>query len=170
LTVTYSYSTNDTFTIAHARKLAGKVSADMDQCRLFYGEPSTSNIEAYRDELIVMLAGRFVDRYEFGYKTADDRRVVSWRYRVTSSGDLEGGRSGGLHASADIANAVMFNYLWTNTAWWELTEAARDRVRADHEVRRSAGDPPSDGSGHWVQDRSYGAGGVVLQREEFRPW
>lgn len=168
--MTYSYTTTETFTIAHARKLAGKVSADMDQCRLFYDQPSEADIVQYRDELIVMLAGQFVDRYEFGFRTADDRRVVSWRYRVTASGDLDGGRSGGLHAKADIANAVMFNYMWTNTAWWNLTEPGRDKVRAEHDVQRSAGEPPSDGSGRWVQDRSYGAGGVVLQREEFRPW
>lgn len=170
MTVTYSYTTNDTFTVAHARKLAGKVAADMSQCRLLYGRPSEADIVSYRDELIVMLANKYIDRYEFGYKTADDRRVVSWRYEVTASGDLEGGRSGGLHAKADITGAVMFNYMWTNSAWWGLAEAGRDKVRAEHDVDRNAGDPPADGNGRWVQDRSYGAGGVVLQREEFRPW
>lgn len=168
--MTYSYTTNETFTVAHARKLAGKVSADMSQCRFFYEKPSEANIVRFRDELVVMLAGEYVDRYEFGFKTADDRRAVSWRYRVTASGDLEGGRSGGLHAKADISKAQWFNFMWTNVAWWDLTEAARDRVRAEHEINRGDGEPPSDGDGRWVQDRSYGAGGVVLQREEFRPW
>lgn len=168
--MTYSYTTSDTFTVAHARKLAGKVSADMSQCRLFYGQPSEAEVANYRDELVAMLAGMYVERYEFGFKTSDDRRVVSWSYRVTASGELEGGRSGGLHAKADISNAAMFNFMWTNTTWWNETEAERDRVRATHEINRTSGQPPADGNGRWVQDRSYGAGGVVLQREEFRPW
>lgn len=170
MTMTYSYTGTESFTVAHARKLAGKVSADMDQCRLFYGSPSEADIESYRGELVTMLAKKYVDRYEFGFKTADDKRVVSWRYKVTASGDLEGGRSGGLHAKADINGATMFNYMWTNAAWWDLSEPGRATVKAEHSVNRVSGEPPADGAGHWVQDRSYGAGGVVLQREEFRPW
>jgi len=168
--VTYSYTNTDSFTIAHARKLAGKVSADMNQCRLFYGQPSEIGIAQYQDELVVMLADEYVDKYEFGFKTSDDSRVVSWRYTVTASGDLEGGRSGGLHAKADISGAVWFNFMWTNTKWWNLTDAGRETVRARHKIVRTSGEPPTDGAGRWVQDRSYGAGGVVLQREEFRPW
>jgi hypothetical protein len=168
--MTYSYTTNETFTVAHARKLAGKVSADMDQCRLFYGQPTASDITDYREELVVMLAGQYIDRYEFGFKTPDDRRVVSWSYRVNSSGDLDGGRSGGLYAKGDVAGAAMFNFMWTNTSWWNASESERNEERAKHNVDRTSGQPPSDGNGRWVQDRSYGAGGVLLQRDEFRPW
>ena len=50
--MTYSYTDTDSFTIAHARKLAGKVSADMNQCRLFYGQPSEIGIAQYQDELL----------------------------------------------------------------------------------------------------------------------
>ncbi len=112
MTMTYSYTGTESFTVAHARKLAAKVSADMNQCRLFYGSPSETEIAKYRDELVTMLAGKYVDRYEFGFKTASDERVVSWRYRVTAAGDLDGGRSGGLHAKADNSNAMMFNFMW----------------------------------------------------------
>lgn len=168
--MTYSYTTSETFTVAHARKLAGKMAADMSQCRILYGQPSETDIADYRDELVAMLAGGYVDRYEFGYKTASDERVVSWRYWVTASGDLEGGRSGGLHAKADIAGASMFNYMWTSTKWRNESESSRDKVRGTHAVNRTSGEPPADGNGRWVQDRSYGAGGIVLQREEFRPW
>lgn len=170
MTTSYTTSASESFTVVHARKLAAKVAADMNQCRLLYGKPSEADIGDYRDELVVMLAGQYVDRYEFGYKTAADRRVVSWSYRVNASGDLDGGRSGGLYAKADIHGAVMFNFMWTNTKWWNESSAERTKIRATHNVDRTSGEPPSDGSGRWVQDRSYGAGGVVLQREEFRPW
>jgi len=152
MTMTYSYSGTESFTVAHARKLAGKVSADMNQCRLFYGSPSEADIESYREELVAMLARKFVDRYEFGFKTADDKRIVCWRYRVTVAGDLEGGRSGGLHAKADIRGANLFNFLWTNVAWWGLSEPGRMTVRAEHSVdAKAASRQPTDrDTGFWT--------------------
>jgi hypothetical protein len=95
---------------------------------------------------------------------------VSWRYRVTSAGDLEGGRSGGLYAKADVAQARWFNFLWTSQKWADLSESARAAVNAQYHLDRGDGDPPQDGSGRWVTDRTYGSGGVALRREEFRPW
>src|SRR5689334_17499738 len=108
--MSYSYTTNETFTLAHARHLAAKVAADMHQCQRFYGKPTDAKIEDYQQELIVLLYGRYVESYEFGFKTSDGRRVISWLYIVSPSGDLEGGRSGGLFPTADISGAVTFNF------------------------------------------------------------
>jgi hypothetical protein len=170
MTVSFSYTTTDSFTLTNAKKLAAKVSADMDQCRRFYGRPSETSIIQFRDELVVLLAGRYVSTYEFGFTTTDDKRIVSWRYKVNTAGDLEGGRSGGLYAAAETSKGQWFNYLWTNSTWANLTSSDRDKVRAQYNINRVDGDPPSDGSGHWVRDRTYGSGGVALEREEFRPW
>lgn len=97
-------------------------------------------------------------------------RVVSWYYTVTPAGDLEGGRFGGLYPQADVSGADWFNFMTTNTNWSALTEAQRDGVRAKHSIRRTFGDPPSDGSGRWVSDRTYVSGGIAIVRKEFRPW
>jgi len=168
--VTYSYTATESFTLAHAKKLAAKVIADMHQCRRLYGRPSESSIEAYQTELVVLLAGEYVSKYEFGFKTDADQRIVSWRYTVGPAGDLEGGRSGGLYATADIDDARMFNYLWQSDKWNDLLPSEQAKVNAKHTIERVAGDPPSDGSGRWVRDRRYVAGGVAIEREEFRPW
>lgn len=168
--MTYSYTTTESFTIAHARKLAAKVTADMDQCRRWYGEPSAAEIAAYGEELVAMLHGQYVTKYEFGYQTSDDRRIVSWLYKVTAAGDLDGGRSGGLYAQADVGNATMFNFLTTNSAWSGLGAAGRDKVREKHSITRVSGEPPKDGNGRWVRDKTYASGGVAIEREEFRPW
>lgn len=167
--MSYSYTTTESFTITNARKLAAKVIADMHQCRRFYGEPTESWIERYNAELVVMLAGEYVSSYEFGYQKGD-HRVVSWYYQVTPAGDLQGGRSGGLYAQADVTGATSFNFMTTNRSWAVLTEAGRDTVRAKHSITRVAGDPPTDGSGHWVSDHTYVSGGVAVVRKEFRPW
>jgi hypothetical protein len=170
MTVSYTYATTDTFTLTHARKLAAKVTADLHQCRRFYGSPTSEvDITAYNEELVVMLAGGYISSYEFGYR-ANGQRVVSWYYTVTAAGDLEGGRSGGLYATANVYGASWFNFMTTSNAWSSLTEAGRDAVSAKHTVNRVNGEPPSDGSGRWVSDRTYVSGGVAVRRKEFRPW
>lgn len=168
--MSYSYTTSESFTIAHARKLAARVSADMKQCNRFYFKPSDAEIEAYNEELVVMLAGGYVSKYEFGFKTADDRRVVSWLYKVTAAGDLDGGRSGGMHAWANVSTAKMFNFMSYSDDWFALDTAGRQKVKAKHSIRRTTGEPPLDGNGLWVRDRTYSAGGVAIERQEFRPW
>lgn len=168
--MSYSYTTSESFTIIHARKLAAKVSADMEQCRRLYGYPSADAIAKYQEELTVMLHGGYVSEYEFGFKTADDRRVISWKYKVTSDGDLQGGRSGGLYTQANISNATMFNFMTYSYKWSGLTATQQDVVDAKHSVARTDGQPPADGNGSWVRDKTYSAGGVAIERQEFRPW
>lgn len=170
MTMTTAYTKSESFTVINARKLAAKVAADMHQCQRFYGWPSAKEVEEFNGELIVLLAGHYVSQYEFGFKTEDDRRVVSWRYRVTTAGDLEGGRAGGLVPSADIRGAVNFNFLWTTTSWADLTQSERAAIEAHHNVHRTISEPPVDGNGRWVRDRTYVSGGVAMEREEFRPW
>jgi hypothetical protein len=169
--MTMSFTTTESFTKTHARRLAAKVAADMHQCRQLYGSPAESSIEAYQDELVVMLAGQYLEAYEFGFETTDERRVVTWRYTVSSTGDLVGGRSGGLFAAADVSRAQLFNQRTPNAAWWGLSPAERERIEGQHSVRRVTKSGPTDGNGYWAEERVYDSGGgVAMTRKEFRPW
>lgn len=168
--MSYSYTTTKSFTLTHARLLAAKVAADMHQCQRFYGQPTEKQIENYQQELVVLLHGGYVKSYEFGFKTTDERRVVSWLYTVGPSGDLEGGRSGGLFPSADITNAITFNFLTTSAAWSNLSTVERDKVKASYSVRRIDGSAPQDGNGYWDSSRHYASGGIAVTRKEFKPW
>ena len=170
MTTSYSYTTSETFTRTHARRLAAKVAADMHQCQRLYGHLTDAEIEDYQEELTTLLHGRYVKSYEFGFKTKDDRRVVSWFYTVGPAGDLEGGRSGGLFPSADISDAVVFNFLSYNSEWSALSDKERDKIKASYSVQRVEGSPPKDGKGHWDSSRHYASGGVAVTRKEFRPW
>lgn len=170
MTVTYSHTATESFTLTDARKLAAKVIADMYQCHRLYESPSESSIEAYQTELVVLLAGRYVSEYEFGFKSSAGKRIVSWQYTVTAAGDLQGGRSGGLYAAADVSSAQFFNFLWRSAEWRKLTNAEQAKVNAQHTIDRVEGDPPRDGSGRWVRDRQYVSGGMAIERKEFRPW
>ena len=165
-----TYTISETFSITHARRLAAKVAADMHQCQQFYGYPTDAKIKKFEQELVVLLHGGYVESYEFGFQTKDERRVVSWHYTVGPSGDLEGGRSGGLYPSADIADAVTFNFLAYSSGWFALSQAEKDKVKAQYSVRRTDGSPPRDGRGYWDSSRHYASGGVAVTRKEFRPW
>jgi hypothetical protein len=168
--MSYSYTTTETFTLTDARRLAAKVTSDLRQCQYFYGRPSDTSIDAYQEELTVLLHGGYVESYEFGFQTSDGHRVLSWSYTVGPAGDLEGGRSGGLYASADISNALWFNHLTYTAAWFALSLAARERVRAEYTLHRTTQASPSDGDGYWESSRHYTSGGVAVTRKEFRPW
>lgn len=168
--MTDSYTLTETFNVTHARKLAAKVVADMHQCNLLYGKgPTNTAISGYEQELVAMLAGGFVSSYEFGFQTPSGKRVLSWKYTVGLSGDLEGGRSGGLYAQADLGGTSLFNFMTTNNKWAALTASDKSKVESQHEVQRVAGNPPADGTGYWSSTRSYAAGGVAVNRQEFRP-
>jgi hypothetical protein len=169
MTTSYSYTTSETFTLTDARRLAARVAADMHQCQKFYDYPTDAKIKDYEQELVVLLHGGYVESYEFGFKTCDERRVVSWLYTVGPSGDLEGGRSGGLFPSADISNAVMFNFLSCNAEWFALPKIERDKIEASYPVQRTEGSAPQDGNGYWDSSRQYTSGGVAVTRKEFRP-
>ncbi len=166
----YTYTVTETFTLTHARRLAAKVAADMHQCQRLYGHLTDTEIKDYQQELTVLLLDGYIRTYEFGFKTKDGRRVVSWYYTVGPSGDLEGGRSGGLFPTADISTAVMFNFLTYSSEWFALNDIEKDKVRANYTVRRATGTSPQDGNGYWDTSRYYVSGGAALTRKEFRPW
>src|SRR6266702_3687904 len=141
-----TYTISETFTLTHARRLAAKVAADMHQCQRFYDHPTDTQIDNYQQELTVLLHGGYVNSYEFGFTTKDGRRVVSWHYTVGPSGDLEGGRSGGLFPTADVSDTIWFNFLTPSAEWYALSTAERDKIKASYSVRRSEGSPPQDGN------------------------
>jgi hypothetical protein len=159
-----------TFTRTHARYLASKVVADLYQCSLLYDQPSSDSIEAYEEELTTLLADGYVATYEFGFKR-DEKRVLSWYYTVGPTGDLEAdSRSGSLTRGVAIGSARYFNFLTYSDEWWSLSPTARSGIKEKLPLQRTSGSAPGDGSGRWVIEQSYSAGGVLVSRRVFQPW
>ena len=160
----------ESFTRTHARYLASKVVADLYQCARLYGSPSTRSILDYESELVEMLAGGYVSEYEFGLKQ-NEKRLLSWSYRVTAGGDLVGGddRPGGLFARASVAAAFYYNFLSYSPAWFILPETEKQTIFACLPFTRTSGSLPTDGNGYWIADRTYSNGGVAVARRTFRP-
>ncbi len=166
--MTFTYTT--AFTRTHAKYLASKVVADLYLCSLVYGRPASASIESYEEELVTLLAGRYVATYEFGFKRSG-KRVLSWFYSVGTAGDLDGDiRSGGLVRGIDVSSALYFNFMTHTDAWFDLSVTDRKAIEDALPFQRSAGSEPGDGDGYWATERRYAAGGVLVERRVFRPW
>ena len=163
-------SASQTFNIADAKRLTSKVIADMHQCQQFYKTPTDADIAKYQEELIVLLNGRYVERYEFGFRTANGKRVISWRYKVSAAGNLEGGRSGGLHARADVSAATWFNYLWHSDKWNQMSRSSREAVEGTYKLNRSSVTHPQMGRAAGLRVPLMSQVVSLMQREEFQPW
>lgn len=165
-----SYSYSESFTIAHARHLASKVVSDLYQCSLLYDRPGLERINAYQEELIVLLAGGYVEAYEFGFKK-NGGRVLSWYYTVGPAGDLQSdSRSGSLKRGVYVTDAEYFNFLTYSNSWSNLGPAEKATVEEKLPFQRPSGSAPADGNGYWEAEHGYTAGGVLVQRKAFRPW
>jgi hypothetical protein len=115
-----------------------------------------------------MLAGGYVATYEAGFRK-DGQRVVSVRYRISSTGTVTDESAGGIYARADITGGAWFTFMTYSAAWSQLGESARVAVRRSHPIDRTAGDEPTDGDGYWEGGRSYESGGTSASRSGFRP-
>lgn len=165
-----TYTTSKTFTRTHARHLGSKVAADLRQCSLFYDAPDPDAVADYEAELVELLTGGYMDRYEFGFKR-DGKRILSWRYVVGPDGDMDSvtGDAGSLYALAKTIGASYYNFVSYSDAWWALTPTERDKIKQALPISRASGSLPGDGNGYWAESRDYGAGGVRVTRQEFRP-
>lgn len=167
--MTSTFTNTATFTIVHARYLASKVAADMHLCAQYYGKPSEQQIREYAEELAQYLNAGYVEEYEFGYKK-NGNRVVSWRYKVNSSGLLTtDDRAGKVVPYVDITGAIFFNFLTPNSKFFRLSESEQARFEAGLPFQRPGGQSPSDGSGYWTSDRNYFSAGCGLNRQTFQP-
>jgi len=168
---TFTTTASATFTLLHAKQLASRVSADMKPCQQLYGYPATDDlISRFATELAHLLNEGYVSEYEFGFQRAG-QRVVSCHYRVRD-GDMSAAndRPGGIVSGVDITGAISFNFLTTNSKWASLSQAEKEAFNAKLPIQRGFGAPPSDGLGHWQEDKSYSAAGTVMNRRVFKPY
>lgn len=170
MVLTYTTSKTTSFTLTHARELASRVIADLRMCSRHYDSPKAGSLDAYQDELVQLLHKGYLETYEFGFKK-NDKRVISWYYTVSASGDVEGGSPGGVHARAKIEGAIFFNFVTYSSKWWELSAEKKSKFKEGLDIERGNGSAPMDGDGYWdSNDRGYAAGGTLLTRGTFKSY
>ena len=107
--------------------------------QLFYGKPSDDNIEAYIEELVILLVNKCLKMVEYGFKRGDSWVVVA-RYTVQSDGtSVTDDRSGRVPAGANTSSALWHSFLEYNGTWFSLSENERQRIRNSLPFQRTDG-------------------------------
>src|ERR1700722_6545442 len=86
--MTLSYTTTDTWSLTHARYVAGKVAADLRQMQQAYCRPSDQEIEDYLGELIAVLNDGYLETVTYGFKRDEMWLPATLRYTALSLGTL----------------------------------------------------------------------------------
>lgn len=166
--MTYSYTTTSTFTRTHAIYLASKVAADLRQMQLFYERPYNKDIEAYIEELAILLVNRCLKMVEYGFRRGDSWVLVA-RYVINASGlSLVDDRPGRIPPDANIAGASWYSFLEYNDYWWRLSESQRQQITMSLPFTRTTGTEPRSGILGWTGNRTYSKNGVSLERGVYR--
>lgn len=148
------------------RELAGKIAADLRQFSLYYRQPRADEIRDYLEELEVLLQGGYLATYKFGFRR-NGLWVLCYQYSV-QRGVIAGGRAGGIRPSHDVRGASYLNYLTYSDSWWRLSDEGRRAVRAGLRINRTGmAEPALAAGGTWSLERTYGAGGIEIQRQVY---
>lgn len=162
--MTHSYATTSTFTTSDARRVCGKVVADLRQMQQAYGSPSDQDIEDYLGELVSLLYDGYLDTVTYGFKKDGSWLPATLRYTALSLGTPgDGDRSGTVKRGVETAGAYFTSYLTYSRKWWNLGEDARARYKGCLPIQRASGEEPK-APGGWIEDKSYISGGGGVRR------
>lgn len=160
--MTQSYTTTSTFTLSDARRVGGKVAADLLQMQQAYEHPSDQDIENYLDELVTLLFDGYLDTVIYGFKRGETWLPATLRYTAIAIGSTDQDeRSGTVKRGVETSGASFTSYLTHSRKWWELSDQARAEYNRKLPIQRVTGNEPLT-TGGWMEDKSYisGAGGV----------
>jgi hypothetical protein len=169
--VTYSdtATTTSTYTLSNAKYVASKVQTDLRQFQRWYGEPSDGWITAYRDELVILSAGGYVDQVKYGFVRGGSW-ILTIEYRFRYDGALVGDdRAGGLWHAANLDGASFTSYLYWSSTWSRLTEVQRAEVRGTLPFSRASTGEAPYAAGRYASNRTYAVDGSGASRKMFVP-
>ena len=166
-----SFTTTGTesFTLTHAKHIAAKVATDLQRFHRLYGQPSLAEIDAYEQELTILLKHDAVDSVVYGFKRNGLWTMASARYVALPGGTMEvDDDPGRIRPNYDVSGASFASFLVYSSRWGALSQSERDAINRQSPIRRTTSDAPRLENGAWVQDRNYAAGGRGLCRSTVR--
>lgn len=165
----YTASAAETFTEAHARKIACKVATDLKRFQRFYGSPSDRWISNFEGELIQLLKHDVLASVVYGFERRGRWTAAAVRYTALADGTLSADDDPGkIRLGLDVAGAAFGSFLTYNATWEGLSQTKQAAIRRACPFQRTAGSSPPLESGYWADDLSYGAGGRGLARSTVR--
>jgi hypothetical protein len=165
----YTESGTESFTLAHARKLASKVATDLKRLQRFYLSPPDGWIDSYEAEITTFLKEDVIESVVYGFKRNGAWTEAAVRYTARPGGLLSADDDPGkIRPGIDVAGGSFTSFLCYNARWWSLTEVGRAGIKASLPFQRSSGSAPPLETGIWADDLNYLAGGRALGRSTVR--
>lgn len=162
--MTQSYTTTETWSRTHARKVGGKVVADLRQFQQEYGSPSDAWLEKYLAELTVLLTDDYIEEVTYGFRR-NGQWIVAVRYTADMNGNLVADdRSGRIPRGVDVAGATWGSYLVRNAKWRSLSSAERAAIERQLPFSRNTCAAPTDGGPVRWNDKTYSGAGCGVRR------
>ena len=88
MSISYTTTTVETFSVVHARYLASKVATDLKRFQRFYNSPTDTWIDQFEGELIELLKHDVVDNVIYGFQRNTQWTEATVRYTALPGGVL----------------------------------------------------------------------------------
>jgi hypothetical protein len=165
----YTTTGTETFTLTHAKHIAAKVATDLQRFHRLYGKPSLADIDAYEQELTILLKYDAIDSVIYGFKRNGLWTMASARYVALPGGAMEvDDDPGRIKPNHDVTGAGFSSFLSYSSRWFALPQSERDAIEKQIPVNRTTSTVPGLEQGAWTEDRNYAAGGRGLGRSTVR--
>ena len=157
-----------TNTYVYARHIAAKVSADLKRLQRLYGinSPSDWKIDAYEEELQLLLNAGYLDAVIYGYMQ-NGKWIMALKYK-TIDGGVSGSNPGGMIYERDISGFHFSSFLSYSMRWRLLSKHEKECFEETLPLQRVDGTEPSIEKGSWAIGRSYTAGELGVQRSAIK--
>ena len=153
-----------THTDVYARHIAAKVSADLKRLQRLYGinSPTDGEIDAYEEELQMLLNAGYLGTITYGYGR-NDNWIVALKYQAINGG-VSGSDPGGIRPEADVSNSYFSSFLIYSSSWYTLPKYGKENFKRSLPFQRREGKEPNIERGYWAESRRYTAGELGVQR------
>lgn len=171
MTVSFTQSSTQTFTLTHAKHLASKVATDLKRIQRFYPTgPSDVQIVNFEQELTLLLKNGYLESVKYGFQRDGGWIEPSLFY---SASDITSGviddDPGKVRPNKDVSGATFRSYLTYTDKWHALSVQQQAEFESQLSIKRVGAPIPSI-NGYLEQDRNYSAGGCALNRSSVRAY
>lgn len=171
MSISYTTTTANTFTVVHARDMAAKVSTDLKRVQRLYGLPSDADIAAYETEVVELLRRGYLGTAFYGFRR--DGKWIEPTLRYTAH-ELAAGEvnddPGRVRPGLNVAGATFYSYLTYSSAWDRLSAAEQAQIKQTLPIQRVGAALPAVHNGYFADDKTYSAGGRSLARASARSY
>lgn len=168
MSLSFTTTETNTFTITHARHMAAKVAADLKRFQRFYNALSDQKIDEYEEEVVTLVKGGYLDEVTYGFKRNGKWIAPTIKYTakeiLLASTDDDPGK---IPPGCNVSGAKFYSFLKYSDSWWSLPSVEKSKLKSSLPFNRTGADEPGV-NGYFSNDKTYAAGGRALSRSTVR--